>query len=322
MTDPPATLPLRGGGSAPARLGPYAPSTPYHRLLRTSTYRPWKPLVGLGVFLAVFVLLTVGATLYGLLIEAAVTGDGFDEVSGRYGSEVSALSLLTTNLSLAAFIPAAVIAMLLVHRQHPGWLASVACRLRWALLWRCLLLALLVVVALTLVGGSLLAGSTGEADSEPLELVSFAQWASLAAVVLLTTPLQAVGEEVGFRGYPLMVLGAWIRTPWVGVVVTSVLFAFAHGAQNPALFVDRLGFGLVAGWLVVRTGGLEASIALHVVNNVVVFLIAAAVDEVDAALTTTEAPWSLAVLDIVQALLYAWLVTRVVRRREVAVRTT
>ena len=58
---------------------------------------------------------------------------------------------------------------------------------------------------------------------------------------------------------------------WVAIVLTATLFALAHGAQNFPLFFDRFAFGLIAGWLVIRTGGLEAGIALHVLNNFLAF---------------------------------------------------
>ena len=45
---------------------------------------------------------------------------------------------------------------------------------------------------------------------------------------------------------------------WAALLVTSTLFAMAHGLQNFPLFFDRFMFGFIAGWLVIRTGGLEA----------------------------------------------------------------
>ena len=53
--------------------------------------------------------------------------------------------------------------------------------------------------------------------------------------------------------------------------LTALLFALAHGLQNFPLFFDRFMFGLIAAWLVIRTGGLEAGIALHVLNNFLAF---------------------------------------------------
>jgi len=291
---------------------------PYHLVLRTRTYKAWRPLLGLGLFIVSFVVLTVVVTVCGVLLDMAATGDSYDVVADRLFTDVTPLALLTANLSLAALIPAAALAIVAANRLGPGWLCSVLGRMRWRLLWRFLWLALAVVVGATLVAGFL---TPVEETDASMEVVSLGRWLSLAVVILLTTPLQAAGEEVGFRGYQMQALGAWFRTPWVGIVATSLVFAFAHGSQNPALFVDRLGFGLVAAWLVVRTGGLEASIALHTVNNVITFLIAAAFDGVDDALTVTEAPWSLAVLDIAQALVFAVFVVRLVKRREVAVVT-
>ena len=87
-------------------------------------------------------------------------------------------------------------------------------------------------------------------------------------VILLTSPLQAAAEEIFFRGYLMQALGSLVAKPWFGVVASALVFALLHGTQNLPLFVDRLAFGLLAGLLVWRTGGLEAGIAAHVVNNV------------------------------------------------------
>ena len=93
-------------------------------------------------------------------------------------------------------------------------------------------------------------------------------------MIILTSPIQAAAEEIFFRGYLMQALGSLVARPWFGVVVSSVVFALLHGTQNLPLFVDRLAFGLLAALLVWRTGGLEAGIAAHVINNVFAFLIA------------------------------------------------
>src|SRR3712207_6923299 len=46
----------------------------------------------------------------------------------------------------------------------------------------------------------------------------------------------------------------------------------AHGQFEPIVFLDRFAFGLAASAVVWLTGGLEAAIVLHTVNNVVVFV--------------------------------------------------
>ena len=205
------------------------------------------------------------------------------------------------------------LAIVLTHRIRPGWLSSVAGRLRWGLLARMTLLALVVVVVFTLLGGFLPVDD--DMPTEMPETVALSTWLAFAVVVLLTTPLQAAAEEYAFRGYALQALTAWFRTPWVGAVITSLVFAFAHGSQNLPLFLDRFAFGLVACWLVVRTGGLEAAIGLHVVNNVLIFLLSAAIDDVGDALMVSEIPWSLVVLDVGQMVVFAWLASRSFRKR-------
>ena len=80
-------------------------------------------------------------------------------------------------------------------------------------------------------------------------------------VIVLLTPLQAAGEEYAFRGYLTQAFGGLFRRrvrrppPRHPRACCS---RFAHGAQDAPIFVDRFAFGLVAGILVIATGGLEA----------------------------------------------------------------
>ena len=113
----------------------------------------------------------------------------------------------------------------------------------------------------------------------------------LLVVVLLTTPLQSAAEEYVFRGYLSQAIAGWIRAPQAGAVVAAVLsallFAAAHGPQDPLTFLDRFAFGLAASAVVWLTGGLEAAIVLHAVNNVLVFVLAGTLGE---GVATEEVP--------------------------------
>ena len=129
-------------------------------------------------------------------------------------------------------------------------------------------------------------------------------------VVLLTTPLQAAGEEYLFRGLLLQGLGATRLPTWVCCVVSAALFATAHGQFDPPLFADRFVLGVAFAWLTIRTGGLEAGIAIHTVKNLAGLIPAALLDDVS---ETLDPPggvsWLPLIVDVVLlAILVPWVV--------------
>jgi membrane protease YdiL (CAAX protease family) len=213
---------------------------------------------------------------------------------------VSWLGLLATNLSLIVLIPLSMFVAHKLNRQTPGLLSSVVGRLRWRpLAWFALAAVALELVMLAVIefGGIDLAGGERTGGGAAPDA------AAVIAVTLLTSTFQAAGEEYFFRGYLLQAVGAFVRSSIVAVLVTTVLFTVAHGIwpwQSPALFVDRFAFGLIAALLVIRTGGLEASIAAHAANNVVTFIFAALTNSVGASLGVKDAPWSLVTVDVVK----------------------
>lgn len=89
----------------------------------------------------------------------------------------------------------------------------------------------------------------------------------MLVLVIVLTPFQAAGEEYVFRGYLLQLVGSWTRFAWIPVVVSLPIFAAGHGYNIWGL-IDVSLFGLMAAFLVIRTGGLEAAIAVHTLNNV------------------------------------------------------
>ena len=104
---------------------------------------------------------------------------------------------------------------------------------------------------------------------------------------------------------------------WGAILVTSTLFALAHGAQNFPLFFDRFMFGLIAGWLVMRTGGLESGIALHILNNFLAFGAAVTFGDLTETLTVSDVSWWNIVLTLTQSGVYLVLVMLIARRLDV-----
>lgn len=295
-------------------LPEYDEAQPYHRILRTRSYGWWRPLVGLAVMAVTFLVISVVVTTAALL--PALLSGSLDLESAESDPAAALVSspigLLGVNLSLAAIIPAAILGLLAGHQLRPGWLHSVAGRMRWKFLFLCLLVEVGVSAVFLPLSG--LAGAFSGGEAVATEPLSFAAWLPFAVVILLTTPLQAAGEEYGFRGYGLQALGAWVRNPWFGIVVTSLLFAAAHGSQSLPLFLNRFVFGMVAGYLTVRTGGLEAAIGIHVVNNLVVLLLASATGQLEPSLTVSEVPWVVTIVDMLGMLLYALIALRLATR--------
>ena len=170
--------------------------------------------------------------------------------------------VLAAHLGLASMILVVWALMRYAHHMGLTWTASVQPGMRWRYLIICVLVAAIVLNAVLWVGPE--GRNMIWQGAQP-------QWYAYLAIVVISSPLQAAAEEVFFRGYLQQTVGSVTRRAWVGVVVAALVFALMHGGQNPALFVHRLGFGLIAGWLVVATGGLEAAIAVHIVNNLMVF---------------------------------------------------
>lgn len=219
--------------------------------------------------------------------------------------------LVSANLGLAMLIPLAFALVHFVHRRPVAYLNSVQPGMRWRYL---LLAAGVAVVALNAVMWLSRIGTPTVWAPQPHA------WAYLLLIVL-TSPLQAAAEEYFFRGYLMQALGSMVRTPWFGVVASAFVFALFHGTQNAPLFLDRFGFGLLAGVLVLRTGGLEAGIAAHVVNNIFAFGYATMMGGIATARGVTTLSWAGAGWDLLGFAVFAGLAWLLGRRLQVATTT-
>ena len=287
------------------------------RLLRTPRSAWWRAVLGLMLAGATVVFSAVAIIVVALIVSGA-TGGSTDTEDAL--DPDTALGLLANNLVIATMIPAAVLAVLVVHQERIGWLASVTARVRWRLLGLLLVLAAVVVGVFFALGFLLPTSEPGTDISVP----AAGTLVGLLAVILLTTPLQAAAEEVGFRGYLTQAVSSWFARPALGigagVAVSATCFALAHGVQDAWLFGDRFAFGLVASWLAWRTGGLEAPVALHVMNNLVSLAFTASTGSLEESLSVSTLEWQFAVLDVAMMLTFAFLVDRLVRRRPVVTR--
>ena len=295
---------------------PGAPALRYHQLHqlgRTSWPRALLGALGMVVALLVVVPVVLTSTYDALL------GEPFGELSI---DPLTPAGLVVVCLSLAAAVPIVIATTRLAQDVPAGWVLSVAGRLRWRWLLICTGLAAVALGAAVLIalllpehGGAAIEGAVNDATKHTL---------AFALITLLLIPLQAAGEEYAFRGYLTQAVGGLV-SGWSGtaaaIVVPALLFALAHGAQDAPVFIDRFAFGLVAGVLVIVTGGLEAGLAMHVLNNWVFFGLSLAFGNIDEALAPVAGTWWLLPGTLVQSLGYLALVTWVARRRHLATST-
>ncbi|MBA3501352.1 MAG: CPBP family intramembrane metalloprotease [Deltaproteobacteria bacterium] len=103
----------------------------------------------------------------------------------------------------------------------------------------------------------------------------------------------------------------------MSIAITGVLFGLVHALPLEG-FVAITTFGLVAGWLTIRTGGLEAAIALHVLNNVTFFLVDAATGRGDKWVTelNKDVTWTATAFDVVLNVLYGVIIAMLYARRK------
>ncbi|NEC24532.1 CPBP family intramembrane metalloprotease [Streptomyces parvus] len=309
---PPSGLVRR---SAPVR----APSgSHYHEQGRNGQ---GNRLAWLGELFPVLVVIAMG--VLGVSLAGAAMAAVLDAAppAERSDDQIFADPLADLSVQLAALavgVPAVLWGARYLGNRPSGTVSSVVGRLRWGWLCRCAAVAF-PLMALQI--GLLVAWTW---DAEPAASgapeAAFPGWPALVlslAVLWALVPFQVAAEEYVFRGWLVQLIGRTVRSPWPGIMVTSLLFALAHGLGELSGFVLLFYSAMWWGWLVKRTGGLEAVIALHVANNALAFALAAALGELANNETAADAPWQALVLELVFAPLYCLVVARIAARRSV-----
>lgn len=273
---------------------------PYHRLYAPVTGAGWRLVV--STLLAVIGLLSA-SVLSALVVLVGARALGYSDFAIDPADGINAGEMLAVNLGLILLIPLAGGLARVLFGVRLSWLSSNHPRLRWKWLWACVGMASVVwAIFLVLGTASAAASRKGPLDAAVLGFL---------LVVLLTTPLQAAGEEYLFRGLLLQATGGTRLPAVLCCVVNGLVFAAAHLQFELPLFADRFLLGAVLSWLAIKTGGVEAGIAIHTVKNVAVLLPAGLLDDVGDALDPSGVSWVPLGLDI---LLLSIIVPWVVRR--------
>jgi len=280
----------------------------YHRMASKPGSPWWLPIVATVALLAIGFACQFIVGL-GVFAAAALT-DVIDEAF---------LDVVVSFAAIGAFLPAFFLAAR-VWRRRGGELSSVAGRIRWKWLLLCAAIAvpafplhLVLVTMLSAVAEPAMLEAPPIDPAEPTGLA--ATTITTIVVLLLVVPCQAAAEEYFMRGWLVQVFGAYLRTPWVGVGIGAVVFVLLHGEGTVAGYAALLTFGLVLGWLVVRTGGLEAGIAFHVVWNLTIAVLAVLAGDTDSESNLGDSPWPVLVGQLIVMPLYAFIIAKLATRK-------
>lgn len=326
----PSAYDYEQAGSAPRQLPLSGPVTPpegleYHRIHRGGAPGWWRPLVGVFSLASGAIIFAPLLLVALFLIGYAVAGEPLQEslTALTDTDDVTPMGLAFLSLSLAAAIPIVWLLQRTLHRLRPGWASSVFPRIRWRWLTVCLGLAVIALIATVAVSAVLPSGGGVATSGSVNDFTTMTR--DFLIVIVLLVPLQAAGEEYAFRGYLTQALGGLFPHPRislaVAVTVPSLLFALAHGAQDAPIFIDRFAFGLSAGILVILTGGLEAGIAMHVLNNWLAFAYALLFSDIGSSLNPTGGTWWSLPSTLTQSLVFLGLCLWMARRMGVDKRT-
>jgi membrane protease YdiL (CAAX protease family) len=262
---PPVPDPVPGAADPVGPVDAAAAERPFGARLRLAW---WKPLLLIPGLLVTMVVLQTALVFVVTLLEVLLGGRDPESFA------ISPAMMAVMNLSLAASGVLAVLVTALVARVP--WRSLIALprgpRMRRLGLW-CGAFTALVGVALGL--SMLISPDAGGMGAFAVSSTTV----GLVIVALLTTPLQAAGEELLFRGAVMPLLASWIRAVRpalvLGMIGSSVLFGLAHFSVDPWLLAYYVIFGLSMAAMALISRGLEAPIAFHVMNNLIMMIVGA-----------------------------------------------
>lgn len=246
---------------------------PFENHYRTAHDRWWIGLVGIIATIVVFFAVSIVGGIIAVAIDIATGATSQeDAMAGKITN--TPLLLLTVNLSLIVGGLVALLAHRILHKQPWSRMFSVLPRMRWK--WWGLSLACTVPLFVLYMGIGFLFDNSAIMGSGDSSFTFDGTALAYLLIIVLTTPFQAAAEEVMFRSYIPRVFGSWIPRVGgaVGVIVATILFTLAHGASDPWLWAYYAVFGLVMAALTHFSGGIEAPVVVHAVNNVTMFIIA------------------------------------------------
>ena len=230
-------------------------------------YKWFKPFLEILLSVLFWGLATILCLIISMLIAVSSGTDvtAFIDAAKKSYDSFDAYSLQGAIFSLgsiACLVPAVAFATKIVKGRPFHSVASSCGGFDFGIFGKAMITALILIGIPVAVSTVVKFGNTG--------VTKFTVLGFIACIIL--GPLQCAGEEFLFRGVMLQGIGSWVKRPLLAIALQSILFAAGH-PYNIWGFLEVLCSGLILGYLVYRTRGLEASCAAHIVNNMVLFIL-------------------------------------------------
>ncbi|MEM1342042.1 MAG: CPBP family intramembrane glutamic endopeptidase [Pseudomonadota bacterium] len=243
----------------------------------------WRLILGLFVATITYIALMIVIMAVGIVFSAgpdivaqlavwneagSIGPSPIDRALAEIGAGRSPLSTLVILATFLGMIGGVVVAGLVLHGRGLASMMGPA-----ELLWRHGRLGALIAAVALLLSGFLPPSLTPEAN------LGMATWLTVLPAALLLILIQTGAEEIVFRGYIQQQLAARFASPWVWMVLPSLIFATGHYSpaqygENAVLVAAAAGlFGIFAADLTARTGSIGAAWGLHFANNAIAIVL-------------------------------------------------
>ena len=104
-----------------------------------------------------------------------------------------------------------------------------------------------------------------EYNMQVMALSHLKDWPEYIIGLFIMAFFPAMFEEVFFRGAMQNLFVKWLRSPWAGIIITSIIFSFIH--VSIYLFISRFLLGIALGLMYHYTKNIWVNIVAHFINN-------------------------------------------------------
>ena len=233
---------------------------PYQK--QFTPYKWYKPLLASLVAFGFFLVFSTVLTVIGGIIAQNQGYDLQKLLMGGYDTldAYTPLGAILTLGGVAIMLLAVFLGNKIINARPVSSISSSRGGFDFAVFFKCFV-AGLVIIALPMTIITLL-------TTQNTGAIRFTVFGFILCTILL--PIQCIAEEYVFRGQLMTMFGAWIKFPIIPILLQTILFAAVH-PYNIIGVISVALMGVVLGICAYITNGLEASCALHIINNMMAF---------------------------------------------------